>query len=471
MLLVLAVLAIVLVRNQPWQLLAGYDQAKQAHVAVVMAEEGRWFYPELPTGLPGTKPPLMGWLSAALHALPGCSWTLAWRLPPFLACLGLLWLLGRVGARIAGGWGAYLALAVFGLNMLTPRIATLVRTDMLLALEVTAAVALILDRVRGGGPWTSAHRAALAGLLALSCMTKGPVIYTFVLPQLLVWRWMQRRRGEPDRAWPGWWPILLPVAVFAIWLAMGCLLDDRFFRMVVLREFGNNFAAVRLNDEGRLMVDHLHRTTVVNYLLKLLHRLLPWSAALLLLVCWSRQVRRALWAEEARRWIVLSVLVPLLAMSLVPGKRADRIYPVVPSIALLAACTWPLVASRRAARVLHGLTIGAALIWGGYTLANRLAGDDAERRIERARLDFCNEVREAAGKAGGELRIVGPVKEEAQSLMVYLGMTRWIGREDAGAELARGNPVVAREEDLAGRPVRILVRQREGDYALAVSAR
>src|SRR2546430_9182535 len=67
-----------LIANLPWQL-DDYDQAKQAFTSFQMANEGRWLYQQTPHQHVATKPPLVGWISAALFIVTR-SWDLAWRL-------------------------------------------------------------------------------------------------------------------------------------------------------------------------------------------------------------------------------------------------------------------------------------------------------------------------------------------------------------------------------------------------------
>ncbi|HJY53342.1 MAG TPA: hypothetical protein VKD89_04900, partial [Candidatus Udaeobacter sp.] len=51
--------------NLPWQV-DDYDQAKQAFTSFEMVKEGHWFYQHTPHERVATKPPLVGWISAAL---------------------------------------------------------------------------------------------------------------------------------------------------------------------------------------------------------------------------------------------------------------------------------------------------------------------------------------------------------------------------------------------------------------------
>ena len=64
---VIAALIVVLfaTANLPWQL-DDYDQAKQAFTSFEMVKEGHWLYQHTPHEGVATKPPLVGWISAAL---------------------------------------------------------------------------------------------------------------------------------------------------------------------------------------------------------------------------------------------------------------------------------------------------------------------------------------------------------------------------------------------------------------------
>src|SRR5438105_3183434 len=122
------------IANLPWQL-DDYDQAKQAFTSFQMIKEGRWFYQQTPHEHVATKPPLIGWISAGLFSLTR-SWDVAWRLPSFLAAVALAVLLFRAATSACGLTAGLTAMSAFGLNLLSPRLATLVRTDMPLAFVI-----------------------------------------------------------------------------------------------------------------------------------------------------------------------------------------------------------------------------------------------------------------------------------------------------------------------------------------------
>src|SRR5438094_874801 len=157
----LAALMLVLfsVTNLPWQL-DDYDQAKQAWTSYEMATEGHWhwFYQRTSDdqGL-ATKPPLTGWMSAATFSVTQ-SWDIAWRFPSFLCAAAIALLLFRNASRVYGNVAGVIALGAFGFNLLSPRLATLVRSDMPLALVIFLIGLLILEKIRAGETWSRQDR-------------------------------------------------------------------------------------------------------------------------------------------------------------------------------------------------------------------------------------------------------------------------------------------------------------------------
>jgi 4-amino-4-deoxy-L-arabinose transferase-like glycosyltransferase len=143
-----------LIGNLPWQL-DDYDQVKQAYTSFETIKEGRWFYQHTPHERVATKPPLVGWVSAGLFVITR-SWEVSWRLPSLLAAI---------------------ALAVFGLNLLSPRLATLVRTDMPLAFVIFFIGLLIWRKIESQEEWKPRDRVYLFLLLTIAMLIKGPIVY------------------------------------------------------------------------------------------------------------------------------------------------------------------------------------------------------------------------------------------------------------------------------------------------------
>lgn len=439
------VLILVLLRVQPWNCLVGYDQAKQAYVSLEMVQEGHGWYQHLPTGKPATKPPLAGWLSSAIYPLVGGGWESAWRLPSLLAFCGILLILGKWGGRIGGEWGAFLAISVFAVNMFSIRIAALVRTDMLLALLIFLGGGMVWRQLREASPWSPVRRVAFALVVLAACFTKGPVILAYLLVPLLVWRVVCWRRHEPSFAWPGWGPWLVPISLFVLWLAIGCARDEQFFKMVVVKEFGTNFAAISVTDNGNITVGSRRFGAMLTYPLQLLHRLFPWSLVALAWVIVDRQGRRRLMEDAGARWLVVWTGVALLLMSFVPNKRADRIFPIVAPFALLmahgvVACQW--CDRWRLGRIIGVLTIGAFLVWGSYTVYWQLDTRNQEKNEELARYEMCREAIRFARSAKKDLSIVGPISDRNQSLLTYLRCTTPLVRGEVENALQAGGAVL-----------------------------
>ncbi|MDQ6624915.1 MAG: glycosyltransferase family 39 protein, partial [Verrucomicrobiota bacterium] len=189
--------------NLPWQL-DDYDQAKQAFTSFEMVNEGHWLYQHTPNEKIATKPPLVGWVSAALYQVTR-SWELSWRIPSFAAALALLLVLSRQATRAFGPAAGFVAMSAFGLNLLSPRLATLVRTDMPLTLVIFLLDVMIWRKVRGVDAWNARDRVTMFALLSAAMLIKGPIVYAFLLPGIAAYQWRRRSVGGVS-AWCGWWP-------------------------------------------------------------------------------------------------------------------------------------------------------------------------------------------------------------------------------------------------------------------------
>src|SRR5262245_17656100 len=180
--------------NLPWQL-DDYDQAKQAFTSVEMVKEGHWLYQHTPHERVATKPPLVGWISAALSAVTH-SWEIAWRLPSLVAALALAVGLFRFAKEAYGRSAAVIAVGAFGLNLLSPRLATLVRTDMPLAFVIFLIGLLIWQKIRAGSDWKLRDQVHVFVLLTAAMLIKGPIVYALMLPGIALFQ-LRRGRARP----------------------------------------------------------------------------------------------------------------------------------------------------------------------------------------------------------------------------------------------------------------------------------
>ncbi|PYM02136.1 MAG: hypothetical protein DMF13_06565 [Verrucomicrobia bacterium] len=431
MLLIVSVLTVCFfaVSNLPWNL-DDYDQAKQAFVSFQMAGQQRWLYQTTPdegTKASGgrhsphhinSKPPAVAWVSAALYQLTR-SWDFAWRFPSFVAALVLAVLVFR-GARTFGDLPALYALAAFGLNLLSVRLATLVRTDMPLALVTFAVGLLMFEKIRTRTSWTTHDRVVLFVVLTAAMFVKGPIVWAFVLPPLVLYQLLRNWRPDFPNAWSGWVPWIASFALFCLWVIFGIRFIDGFYEDVILNEFGARF------HEG------IHRSQpLLFYIPHLLQKFAPWSLLILgLLVVALRKTKAATgkWLRNLSPemfWLITWALGGIVVMSLIPSKRVDRIFPAIPPLCLLLAAQIKVVMADnviRARRIAAFAIIFAAIFTGAYA-AMRVA--DGYRNHRDALVKFGGEVRRIATAEHLRYEIL-PGRDE--SLLLYLQRPRFYTR-------------------------------------------
>jgi 4-amino-4-deoxy-L-arabinose transferase-like glycosyltransferase len=453
------IVALFAARNLPWHL-DDYDQAKQAFVSFEMVQDGQWWFQHTPSGHIATKPPLAGWISCALYSVVR-NWELAWRLPSFLCAAILAVMLWRSAYALAGGIAPLIAVCAFAFNLTAPRLATLVRTDMMLTLFIFITGWLALEKVRTGTAWTSRERLALGLAVLASMLTKGPILYAFLLPGLAAFAWLMRHRGTANRAWAGWLPWFAPLLVFAVWVGIGVWLSRDFYEQVVLREFLGRF------DIGDAPV-HKHQPLLF-YAGHLFGKIwAPWGlvlAALSAVLCfpqtirvlrshqWTdalrfakKEFRQTLRADPALLWLACWALGGFVFMSLVPSKRPDRVFPVIPPLCLLLAVLaqrWS-AASHRRQRMLFGIVALAAVMSCGYAIFS-IVNDT--RHDARALVRFGARVQQITAAHPKRLA-VGGAKDEG--LLLYTGRTRFVPMDDAIESWRRGEIdwLLIREKDL-----------------------
>lgn len=409
--------------NMPWHL-DDYDQAKQAFTSFEMVNEGHWFHQHTPKQLIATKPPLVGWVSAALYGITR-SWEAAWRLPSLLAAAALLLVIARNAATGYGALPGMLAFAAFGLNLLSPRLATLVRTDMPLALVIFLLGLKIWQKIRADEPWNRRDRAVVFALLTAAMLVKGPIVYALLLPGIAVFELTRRTEERRASAWCGWWPWVASLAVFLAWAAAGIAWVPGFYEQVVLKEFAGRFN------------ETVHRPQALYfYFPHLLHKFAPWSVLLVALAVamWRRERMR--FADRWRRlspataWLVCWSLGGLVLMSLIPSKRVDRIFPIVPPLCLLLAAATAAALADERLRPRVGYWMTAALIFACLFTTGSAAHKviTAFREDRGALVDFGEVIREEAAERGWRYEVVGRREE---GLLLYLRRTRFLTVEEA----------------------------------------
>ena len=436
-----------LIGNLPWQL-DDYDQAKQGFTSFQMIKEGRWLYQQTPHAHVATKPPLVAWISGGLFGLTR-SWDLAWRLPSFLAAVALALLLFRSARSAYGLTAGLIAEAAFGLNLLSPRLATLVRTDMPLALVIFLIGALIWQKIRAQTEWRLRDQVYVFVLLTVAMLIKGPIVYAFLLPGIGVFEWWRRRHavvagvGDPGQshkvqleqsAWPGWWPWIASLVVFLLWVIGGILFQPGFFDEVVMREFVGRFG------------ETIHRPQPLYfYLPHLLHKFAPWSLLMVAIALVDLHSRRWRLRSALRDmspetfWLLCWSLGGVIVMSLIPSKRVDRIFPIIPPLCLLLAAQIgrhgaPRRLDASALRPYLAIALVVALLFtGSYTIWKVITG---YRHHRDALAVFGRDVRREAAAHHWRYEVVS-AKDEG--LLLYLQKTQFIEPDRASAEWNQGN--------------------------------
>jgi 4-amino-4-deoxy-L-arabinose transferase-like glycosyltransferase len=425
-LVALLALGLFLFSNLPWQL-DDYDQAKQAFTSFEMINEGHWLYQTTPHQHVATKPPLVGWISAGLFEVTR-SWSVAWRLPSLLsagAIAVVLFLFGRAAFGIVPG---LIALAAFAFNLLTPRLATLVRTDMPLALVIFLTGVLVWQKIRSKEPWTAKDQLKIFFLLTAGMLIKGPVIYAFLLPGIAVFNWCYRK--DRVSAWPGWWPCAASLGVFLLWVVGGIGFVPGFYEQVVLHEF-----------LGRFGGDAHRAQPWFFYIPHLLHKFFPWSVLMILIAVVRARSREAGLSVSGyiRKmspetcWLLFWSVGGLVVMSLLSSKRVDRIFPVIPPLCLLLAgqVSEGLKMDRLRAQIARwsaSALIVACLFTSGYSIWKIGSG---YRYHRDALAKFGRAVRFRAVANNWRYEAISTVDE---GLLLYLRKTHFVSPGDAVAD-------------------------------------
>ena len=428
------IVVLFLATNLPWHL-DDYDQAKQAYASFEMVNAGHWFYQHTPHERIATKPPLVAWISAALFAITR-SWELAWRLPSLLAAMALSILLFRAARAAYGSAAGFIASSAVGLNLLTPRLATLVRTDMPLALVIFLIGLFIWKKIRAQTAWTTRDRWWIFLLLTAGMLIKGPIVYAFLLPGIAVAVLYDRRKTL--NAWCGWWPWLGSLAVFLLWTTGGILFQPGFVDRVVLREFLHRFG------------ETVHRPQPIYfYLAHLLLKFAPWSILTLALALadagnldrFNRsssetRIRRKVSPEIV--WLIGWGLGGLIMLSLIPSKRVDRIFPVIPPLCLLLAAQ--LGAARQDEMIRQRIwrwswfALISSILF--TTICTGIKVTAGYRGHRDALVRFARDVRGEAEQHHWHYEVISTVDE---GLLLYLRRLHFVRPEAAITEWNRGN--------------------------------
>src|SRR5439155_2556168 len=395
--------------------------------------EGHWFFQRTPHERIAQKPPLVGWASAATFAITR-SWDIAWRLPSFLTAVVLAGILFRSADPAYGAAAALIALGAFGLNLLSVRLATLVRTDMPLALVIFLLGLLIWQKIRARESWQRRERWEIFALLTASMFIKGSIVFAFLLPGIVLFQWLAVKRSGAT-AWCGWWPWVGSLGLFSLWVICGINFVPGFYEEVVVKEFLGRFSQT------------VHRSQpVLYYLPHLLQKFAPWSVLILALGVLSFRRTRSGIRNLIRQttpdilWLVCWSLGGLVVMSLVPSKRVDRIYPVVPSLCLLLAAQIAggfriRQADERVLQWSAAALLFSIVFTGGYTAAKVVS--DYRDHADHLEV-FSRAVNEQAVVHHWRYEVISGGSGGYEGMLLYLQKPRFLKPDEAVQEWNAG---------------------------------
>jgi hypothetical protein len=254
-------------------------------------------------------------------------------------------------------------------------------------------------------------------LLSSAMLIKGPIIYAFILPGLIVYQILRRKSGAPS-GWSGSWPWILSLAIFLAWAIGGIVSQPGFYESVVVREFAGRFT------------ETIHKPQPLYfYLPHLLHKFAPWSVLLIgFAVLFRRRRERSMRPETL--WLVCWSVGGLLLMSVIPSKRVDRIFPVIPPLCLLlgaqvaAAVRFEPWRGKLRAWLTTAL-IFAGIFAGGYVVWK--IGQGYHARSD-ALVRFSRQVRRGAQQHDWRFAVVGGREE---GMLLYLRRDHFLTPDDA----------------------------------------
>jgi 4-amino-4-deoxy-L-arabinose transferase-like glycosyltransferase len=181
---------------------------------------------------------------------------------------------------------------------------------------------------------------------SLSMLTKGPIGVVVPLAGLSVWWW---RRGTLRERWKTMHVplgLIVATAIFAAWFVAAASREPAIFDQLVYAETLDRFKSTSSKSK-----ENRHP---FYYIPHFLGRMAPASVFAVLATVQLLKKRRDNDQAGAAVWWLLATFVML---SVVPSKRADRLFPLFPATALLAG--WAVV---------HAGASRAALRWTGVVL-------------------------------------------------------------------------------------------------------
>lgn len=316
-----AVLAVASIWLRPlWPV----DETRYASVAWEMWLRGDFLVPYINGEPYSHKPPLLFWLIHLGWAVFGVNdwWPRLVAPLAAFAALPLIRMLARLLWPDEREHETYAAWTLFG-TILFAAFVTLLMFDLLLLLAAMVAMIGVLRAAKGemraGILWLGAG-------IGLGVLAKGPVILLHVLPAAVVAPWW----SPAVRAAPGKWylgllaGVLLGAAIALAWALPAGYFGGEAYRRAI---FWGQTA-------GRVSESFAHRAPWWYYAPLLPAILFPWFVWP---AFWRGLRRTGLANEMPMRFLAAWLVLTVIGFSLVSGKQAKYLVPMLPGFALLVA--------------------------------------------------------------------------------------------------------------------------------------
>ena len=298
------------------------DETRYVSVAWDMWQRGDFLVPWVNGEPYSHKPPLLFWLIQLGWGVFGVNewWP---RLIAPLCALAAVPLLGRLSRNLFPGKENLPPWILFG-TLLFAGFVTLVMFDLLLLLCVMGAMIGVLELAQGEGAQPGRRAAGLAWLgvgIGLGVLAKGPVVLLHVLPAAVVAPWwapqIKNRLGR-------WYldlglGVLIGAAIAFAWALPAAASGGEAYRRAI---FWGQTA-------GRVAESFAHRAPLWYYVPFLPLIFFPWFV-------WPPFWKGLSLKESGDRFLTAWLVLTLLAFSLVSGKQAKYLVPLLPAFALLA---------------------------------------------------------------------------------------------------------------------------------------
>lgn len=331
------------------------DETRYVTVAWEMWQRDSFFVPYLNGETYEHKPPVLFWLMHIGWWIGGVSEWWPRAIGP-LATLAATLLIGRLGGRLwpdlqdVGRLGSLMFIGTWFIALYQ----TALMFDMPLLACVAAGWCALWDAAASG---KRRHWAAFGLALGLGLIVKGPVVLVYTLPVALGLRWW-RPQGSPAMPWAGpLLAILLALVPGALWLTAAFSHGDgAYFEKLLIDQ--------TLDRVNGVMG---HPRPFWWYLPLVLLLPLPWS---LWPPAW-RGFRRflSLHAEPGVRFIALAGFAGFLSLSLIGGKQAHYLIPLM-ALGFLAIARGLRAASLKSgAHSLFGPALAISVLFLGLVAA------------------------------------------------------------------------------------------------------